>query len=133
MGCHFLLQGIFPTQGSNPHEEEDSLRYRKDWRRAENKSRNSRGSGDGVARAKGNRWESTRYLCGWRQRRGWGVGQRVPRNQRRPREKGVPYRDQQENVETSQQREHLRDFPANPVVMENRLVDTVEEGEGGAN
>ena len=19
MGCHFLLQGIFPTQGSNPH------------------------------------------------------------------------------------------------------------------
>ena len=97
-------------------EEEDSLRYRKDWRRAENKSRNSRGSGDGVARAKGNRWESTRYLCGWRQRRGWGVGQRVPRNQRRPREKGVPYRDQQENVETSQQREHLRDFPANPVV-----------------
>ena len=97
-------------------EEEDSLRYRKDWRRAENKSRNSRGSGDGVARAKGNRWESTRHLCGWRQRRGWGVGQRVPRNQRRPREKGVPYRDQQENVETSQQREHLRDFPANPVV-----------------
>ena len=45
--------------------------------------------------------------------RGWG---RVPRNQRRPLEKGVPYSDQQENVETSQQREHLRDFPAYPVV-----------------
>lgn len=44
------------------------------------------------------------------------MGQRVPRNQRRPLEKGVPYRDQQENVETSQQGEHLRDFPANPVV-----------------
>ena len=44
------------------------------------------------------------------------MGQRVPRNQRRPLEKGVPYRDQQENAETSQQGEHLRDFPANPVV-----------------
>ena len=28
VGCHFLLQGIFPTQGSNPHllhDQADSL------------------------------------------------------------------------------------------------------------
>ena len=27
VGCHFLLQGIFSTQGSNPGREQNSLKY----------------------------------------------------------------------------------------------------------